>query len=175
MHGTCHWVKSHRHSYLSPFLLSVYGKAQDTRMQNYRHCVWEGGWLAGWLCNVFVFQNLYHTILHIFENILLILVSKDLYKLHILKVKSRENEEFCFLVINLKSTLPLVSPTCHTSVSSKYVVAEQIFLPPKVCDYAPNQILYLSYRGWHQQTLEKSNVMWRCKHNTGQQRMGWLA
>lgn len=39
MHGMWHWLRSHHHSYLSPFLPSVYGKTQDTRMQNYRHWV----------------------------------------------------------------------------------------------------------------------------------------
>lgn len=35
----------------------------------------------------FVFQNLYQNTLNLFEDTLLILVSKDLYKLQILKVK----------------------------------------------------------------------------------------
>lgn len=46
-------------------------------------------WRTGWLYNYFVFQELYQTILNIFEDTLLILVSKDLYKLQILKVKGK--------------------------------------------------------------------------------------
>lgn len=83
-------------------------------------------YLADRLCNIFVFQSLYQNILNIYEDTLLILVSKDLYKLQILKVKLRESKHFCFSGLKSKkfTVFHLSFPFRHTYIFFKYLVAE---------------------------------------------------
>lgn len=94
-----------------------------------------------------VFQNIHQNILNVFEDTLLILVSKDLYKLQILKVKGKRqmlfschnSKKLCFTYYFFFAML--ISPSNISGLKIKC-------FPSKKCDYPPNEItsLYLNYR-----------------------------
>lgn len=100
------------------------------------------------MCKFLVFQNLYRTILNIFEDTLLILVSKDLYKLQILKVKGKQVVSFSCHKSKGYTIFYLLFTICHTYISFKYLAAENFSLPFRMCHYLPNKItfFYLNYR-----------------------------
>ena len=71
-----------------------------------------------------VFQNIHQNILNVFEDTLLILVSKDLYKLQILKVKGKRQMLFSCHNSKKQTVFHLLFLLCHAYISFKYFRAK---------------------------------------------------